>query len=473
MAAKPNVVVISLDSFRADMGGSGGKLAFVKTPNVDRLRAESVSFTRCFPEGLPTIPQRRCLFTGVRSFPWRFETPNEGLQPAGSGWHPVPHEHDTLAERLHDAGWLTAFISDTYHMFKPTMNFTRGFVSWDFIRGQENDPWQSGPYDRIDLAAHTPPGEASPAKHPTVAQYLLNSVGRRSEEDWQCARVFRAAAQWLENNRRNSPFFLWVDSFSPHELWDPPRHYADAYCPPKPGVKDYIYPLVFEKRFNQMTRDEIARAKALYFGLVTFVDRWIGHLLDALDVLRLWDDTIVVFVADHGSEVMDKGRFGKAADSLYPYNTQVPWFIRHPDGPRGAACEAWTQSQDFLPTLLHLLGVQHPPLDGYNVWPGAPPARDHVVTGWGQFACVRDDKWSVILNVTAPDFEKTARVYDLKADSDETKDVAAQHPETVKQALVRIAAFAGPLPLKYRQYKQRAVGRTMRSFAPMRFEKNA
>lgn len=98
---KPNVIVICVDTFRADMGGSGGRLGFVRTPHVDRLRSESVAFTRCFGEGEPTIPVRRCLFTGVRSFPWRFETENEGLQPAGSGWHPIPHEHDTRAERLH------------------------------------------------------------------------------------------------------------------------------------------------------------------------------------------------------------------------------------------------------------------------------------------------------------------------------------------------------------------------------------
>jgi arylsulfatase A-like enzyme len=472
---KPNVIVICVDTFRADLGDGGGKLGFVRTPNVDRLRAESVAFTRCFGEGEPTIPVRRCLFTGVRSFPWRFETANEGLQPAGSGWHPIPHEHDTLAERLHDAGWLTGFLADTYHMFKPTMNFTRGFVSWEFIRGQENDPWRSGPHARIDLAAHVPEGEASPALHPTVAQYLLNALGRRGEEDWQAAQLFRTAARWVEENRRNAPFFLWIDSFSPHELWDPPRHYADAYCPPKPGVKDYIYPQVFHGKERQMTLDEAARCKALYCGFVTFVDRWIGHLLAALDALRLWDDTIAIFLSDHGTELLDKGFFGKAPDRLYPYNTQLNWLIRHPAGPRGTTCDAWTQNQDFLPTLLALLGVPHPPLDGHNVWPTAlaeaPPIRDHVITGWGPNACVRDADLAVHLNATTPDFARSARVFDLRADPDETTDVATQHPDAVQQAVERLAAVTGPLPVTFTQYRQRHMGRTMRSFAPLRFRK--
>ncbi|MBM4082739.1 MAG: sulfatase, partial [Planctomycetes bacterium] len=195
----PNILVICIDSLRADCVGPGKRLGHVRTPNIDRLAAESVSFDRCFSEGLPTIQVRRCLFTGRRSYPFRQVVPCEGLQPQGPGWHPIAHDEPTLSERLHDAGYLTGFISDTYHMFKPAMNFTRGFISWQFIRGQENDPFRSGPFERINLAAHVPDGEASPAKHPTVAQYLLNALDRRGEEDWQCAQVFRAAARWLED----------------------------------------------------------------------------------------------------------------------------------------------------------------------------------------------------------------------------------------------------------------------------------
>ncbi|MCH8276947.1 MAG: sulfatase-like hydrolase/transferase [Bacteroidetes bacterium] len=171
-----NVIVICCDTFRAYIVGDGKKLSFVRTPNLDDLAAESVVFDRCFAEGLPTIPVRRCVFTGKRSFPWRFGTENEGLQPAGAGWHPIPHELDTLAEILHDAGYATGLVSDLYHMFKPTMNFTRGFLSWRFVRGQENDGYRSGPLSRIDLAAHTPEDNPDPADYTTVAQYLLNML---------------------------------------------------------------------------------------------------------------------------------------------------------------------------------------------------------------------------------------------------------------------------------------------------------
>ncbi len=467
-----NVVVISVDTFRADMGGSGGKLSFVNTPNVDRLRDESVSFTRCFGEGEPTIPVRRCLFTGKRSYPWRFDTPNEGLQPSGHGWHPIPHEMDTLAEVLHDAGWATGLVADTYHMFKPTMNLTRGFLSWQFIRGQENDGFRSGPLDDIDLAPHTPDGEDSAERHPTLAQYLLNARGRRSEEDWQAAQVFRASADWLRDNRSNKPFFLWVDSFSPHELWDPPRAYADAYCSPKPGVKDVIFPQVFGGDFSRMSADEIERSAALYYGFVTFVDRWIGHLLSTLDALALWDDTIVVFVTDHGTEIMDKGAFGKGPRRLHPYNTQMNWFIRHPDGPRGETCDAWTQNDDFFPTVLSMLDVAGPAGDGYNMWPVATgreqQRRDHAVTGWGHAACVRDGRWAIHFdNVTNASALATPRAYDLAADPEETTDVAELNTGAVATARDRLSARVGGLPAKFPQYTQRAAARSMRTHRPL------
>ena len=468
-----NAIVICVDTLRADLGGAGGKLSFVQTPHLDRLREESVSFTQCYGEGEPTIPVRRCLFTGHRSFPWRFDTPNEGLQPASLGWHPIPHHQDTLAEILHDHGWLTALVADTYHMFKPAMNFTRGFVSWQFIRGQENDPFRSGPYDQIDLTPYTPDGDHSPARHPVLAQYLLNSVGRTGEEQWHAAQVFRTAARWLEQNRANSPFCLWIDSFSPHELWDPPRHYADAYCAPVPGGKEIIFPGAFRGDVAGTSAAEQERCKALYCGFVTFVDRWIGHLLAAVDSLRMWDDTVVVLISDHGTELLDKGSFGKSEHRLHPYNTRLNWLLRHPDGPRGVTCPAWTQNDDFFPTLLSLLGVETGATAGHDVWPlvtdPSRAKRDHVVTGWGEQACVRDERWAVHLTVTAPDVARTARVYELDRDPDEEWDVAGAHPAVVAAAIQRLERVAGPVPLRFTQYHQRAHGRTMRSFAPLRF----
>jgi len=476
---KPNLIVICCDTFRADIIGKGQPLSFVRTPNLDRLAAESVSFSRCYPEGLATIPVRRCFFTGVRSFPWRFDTPCEGMHMrVAGGWHPIPHEHDTMAEILHDHGYMTGFIADTFHMFKPSCNFTRGFLSWELLRGHENDMVRTGPMDRIDLAAHVPEDQATVQRHPTLAQYLLNAIDRSYEEDFYAAKVFRSASRWVEDNRGAAPFFLWIDSFSPHELWDPPRYYADAYFR-DPSVKDYILPQVVNGLKNR-TEADIERTKALYYGFVTFVDRWIGHLFATLDAAGLWDDTIVMFVSDHGTELMDKGQFSKTAHKLHPYMTRLNWIIRHPDGPRGAVCDEWTQSHDFFPTALKLLGLESEQAEGADVWPaavgaaGATPVRDYVTTAARAFACVRDERFAVHLDTSKLRQEAVSAVYDLQADPDETRNVADQHPEAAEAGLRRTEDLAGPLPVEFRGYTPRYVGprgfnaRILNTFAEIR-----
>ena len=475
---KPNLIVICLDTFRADIVGNDQPLSFVQTPNIDRLAEQGVSFTRCYAEGLATLQVRRCLFTGVRSFPWRFDTPSEGMNMrTGYGWHPIPHEHDTMAEVLHDAGYFTGMVADTFHMFKPACNYHRGFLSWEFIRGHENDMLRTGPLDRIDLAAHVPEKQATIARHPTAAQFLLNALDRSYEEDYYAAKVFRSATKYVEDNRRNQPFFLWIDSFSPHELWDPPRYYADAYFR-DPSVKDYILPQVVNG-LEGRTEADIERTKALYYGFVTFVDRWIGHLFHTLDAMRLWNGTIVMLVSDHGTELMDRGRFSKAADRLYLFTTRMNWIVRHPDGPRGVKCDAWVQDQDFFPTAMNMLGVEHDAEDGCDVWPiathNANSVRDYVTTACRMSACVRDVDFAVHLEVDKPADQAITHVFNLRADPAETEDVRSQHPEAAKRAVERVEALTGPLPYESHEYEPRTKlhgrfnMRCMNAFAPIRF----
>ena len=214
-------------------------------------------------------------------------------------------------------------------MFKPTMNYSRGFCTYDFVRGQETDNWRGGTVEMIEdrLRRHT--RDLSGWHAMGLIQYLWNQRGREREEDYQCARVFRSAQQWLQDNAAHAPFFLWIDSFDPHEPWDPPTSYTDhyyAYEHPDQGL-DFIYP-----NNRDATPAEIERTKALYCGEVTFVDKWVGAFLDTVDDLKLWDDTIVVLTSDHGTELMDHGQFGKGPDEMHPFSTQIPLYVRHPDG---------------------------------------------------------------------------------------------------------------------------------------------
>ncbi len=349
-----NCVVICCDTFRWDMVGH----PVVRTPSVGRLAREGVTFGNAFGEGLPTIQARRTMFTGRYSFPWQLEMGSRGLSPAIPGWHRIPDEQTTLAEFLYEQGVVTGFVGDTYHMFKPTQNFMRGFCSWDFIRGQEGDPVRSGPLSAVDVSPYHPEGKNDLSLWPTLTQYLLNMLDRQTEEDYLTPRVFRRASRWLEENRENAPWFLWVDSFAPHERWDPPMEFADAYFVSE-GVRNYIQPQLINDKAPSPA--EIERTKALYYGYVTFVDKWIGAFLDKLEQMHLLDETAVIFTSDHGTELWEHGRFGKGGDRLLGYNTRIPLVVRLPGEKEPGSVRAdLVQHQDLFPTICRLLGIERP-----------------------------------------------------------------------------------------------------------------
>jgi arylsulfatase A-like enzyme len=222
-----NVVVICLDTLRADLIHHLGA-AHMRTPTLDAMARDGVWFDHAYAEALPTIPARRSLFTGIRGFPWRWTIDATGSSPAAPampGWHAVPPHQLTLAERLVRAGYATGFFADTYHMFKPTMNFTRGFMAWEFVRGQEADPYRLGtvaqlPLDQFTRRTGEPPW--------LLCQWLWNVQDRRSEEDFTFAQCIRKAIRFVDDSRELHPFFLWIDSFEAHEPWHPPLEYADA-----------------------------------------------------------------------------------------------------------------------------------------------------------------------------------------------------------------------------------------------------
>ena len=450
MKERMNLICICLDTFRADLIGPNKKFGFVKTPNLDRFMQKSITFERAFGEGQPTLQMRRAFFTGRRSFPWRFNFDRRGLWHHAAGWHKIPPDQDTLAEILLRHGYYTGLISDTYHIFKPTLNYTRGFVTYEFIRGQESDNWRPGNLNMVkdELAKYVKDPSNPP---PVLVQYLLNVRDRRDEEDYFCAQVFSKAARWLEDSLENQPFFLWIDSFDPHEPWDPPREYADMYCPNYTGI-DYI----LGRPPKDATPEEIERVKALYFGEVTLVDKWLGVFLEKIDDLGLWDNTIVMILSDHGTELMDHVRFGKGPEELHPFNTRIIWMIYHPDGPHGKTIEAFVQGHDVFPTALELLGIPCPQVDGVSVWPlvtdERDKVRDYVVIGWagwrigpaGGRASVRTDEWNYVVTI---DREDKGELYHLPSDPEEKHNVVEEYPEIANKLKAKIEALIGqPLP---------------------------
>jgi arylsulfatase A-like enzyme len=389
-----NVLAICADTFRADHLGCYGN-EWIETPNLDTLAEGAFLFEQAYAEGLPTLPARRIFFTGQRLFPRWKAIPHKGdplsFQPA---WHAIPEPEVTLAERLAEAGVTCGFITDVYHYFKPTGNFHRGFHSYEFIRGQEADRYVSGPKERLARAswATESPGEFALSSLPVgQRQYLLNTAQRQREEDYFAAQVMVRAARWLEDNRDNRPFFLWVDCFDPHEPWDPPPYDVDRY-----HIGDRDPHLIFapSSSIDGFSPQEIEQTRALYAGEVTLVDRWIGHLFHRLADLGLTDDTAILFTSDHGTLLGEWGAVHKKPWGLVQPQTRLPLILRAPHTQTSAKrINEYVSAIDVAPTILSLLGRPVPePIEGRNLLDiagGKAKGYDAVVSAYGPYASVR------------------------------------------------------------------------------------
>ncbi len=427
-----NVIVIVLDSLRADhVGAYGGT---VQTPHMDRLAAESALFENAYAENLPTFPCRTAWWTGQFLFPSR-------------GWTPLKESDRTLAEALYSQGMRSALISDTYHFHKPAYNPGRGFDTVEFIRGQEYDPWVVTPV-AVDLDRfHRLRGDASDDRWKSCfTQYLRNRTRFETEEDHCAPRTFAAAMQWLERvaSHQQDDLFLWLDSFSPHEPWDPPEPYRSQYDPDYTG-QELIDPVPGAVE-GYLTPAEVRHTHALYCGVVTLVDTWMGRLLDKLKALGLWDNSLIMVMSDHGEPFGEHGIIRKAGAWNHDYLTRIPWIIRHPEGlGAGQRFSGFAQPPDLLPTILDALGLETDlPLQGSSLMPvlrGERAAvRDFAVSGWhNRQWSIRTEEWAFFLDVGAG---LPHRLYHRQQDPAEREDLVAREPDVADRLELRLRRFA-------------------------------
>src|SRR5438034_1038375 len=283
--------MIVADTFRRDHLGAYGN-STIRTPHLDRLAASSIVFDQHRISSFPTMPARADFLTGRFSFTFM-------------GWEPLPPELDTLPAMLSRAGYLTMGVVDTPFFIRDGYGYDRGFDDFIWVRGQGDD---TRPEERADARALW-----------------------RTERDRLVARTMTAADSWLERHH-DKPFFLYVDTWDPHEPWDPPDYYSKLYQPDFQGPA--LYPAYAKWKDAGLTRDQVDTAHAAYCGKVTMVDRWIGMLLNKLEVLGIADNTIVVFTSDHGHYFGEHEYFGKAEwihdpDAVLSADADVPtWFSK-------------------------------------------------------------------------------------------------------------------------------------------------
>ncbi len=442
-----NVILVILDSFRKDHIGAYGN-PWIRTPNLDALGDESLRFTRAYPESIPTICARRSIYTGMRTWPFRNWVPQKGETYFPAGWQRIPENETTLTEVLKPEGYNTVLITDTQHEFKASMNFQRGFDVFDFIRGQERDHYRSTySISEKQVNRYTVSGNDGSMRD-KVRQYLANTRYRKGEEDYFSPQVFTRSGEYLELAREAQPFFLVVDSFDPHEPWDPPEKYvnmySDGYDGPEPIVPNYT-------KDDWITDTELERMKALYAGEVTMVDHWLGNFLNRMDDLGLSENTLLMVVADHGVALGEHGYTGKPYPALYPELTDIPFFIRHPEGKgAGKTSDFYASIHDIAPTVLSLLGIEQlAEMNGQDISPileGGQPAEDrpHFTLGYDNYVWARDDQYIM----TARNDRTEEKLFDLNLDPDMKKDIAGSNSDVVKHMFddYVLADAGGSLP---------------------------
>ena len=438
-----NIILVVFDSLRKDSINVLGAPPWgrVQTPHFDAFAAESLTATRMYPESLPTLPTRRALYTGKRVYPFHnADFRLKGDFVGAPGWGPIPEEQDTLAELLYEGGYRTGLIADVYHMFKPSKNYTRGFEQWSFLRGQECDPGRSGPRLTEEEMAHwLPPGLDRPKSLWFMQNCLTNLRDRRHEEEYFSPKVLREAAIWLEQNRDAENFFLTVESFDPHEPWLVPQHYRKMYLEEDgPEQVDSRYGM------HDMSDYLLSRTQANYSGSVTQCDRWFGFLMEAVRVLGLLDNTMIILTTDHGHSIGDRGYMGKRGYPSAPEVYDVPLMIRFPGAEHaGTTTDMFLNHTDISAEILNQAGVEPKyELDGKpfldDAIAGKSGDRDHVTVGWGSTPTVITDKWWFNSKVDSTGM----LLHDLTADDPYAQNLADQNADVAASLFAKAQADA-------------------------------
>jgi arylsulfatase A-like enzyme len=440
----PNLLLVIIDSIRADHLGSYGRRN-AHTPNLDALARESLRFTHVYPEAFPTGPARATIYGGRRIFPfagWREPPPD---MPGTPGWQDIPVQN--LVTTLRAAGWFTGLAVDTPWVLVPSQKpFQQALHRYVPIPGQTGTVTKPASLiSDAELARHVPPKILDSSSAGKMRQYLANQVGRRSEADYLPAKVFSAGMRLLEQcDRQRKPFALMLDCFDPHEPWDPPARYIKLHGGSLDRAWDPGTVLNGTTATNGLSPADVAQMKALYRAELSMSDHWFGNFMQRLHDLKLERETLILFLSDHGFLLGERGYVAKMATQCHPELIHVPLMIRSPDG-RGAGrtTDYFTQTQDVATTLLHAGTVRRPDfMDGQDLLPllDGPRGkrrlakRTYVTGAYSSIVFARDRRWSYMGDNQNSD----PQLFDHRHDPHELNDLAAARPERTRRMYDRM-----------------------------------
>jgi len=409
LGQRPNVVLIFADDQgTVDLGCYGSK--DLHTPNLDKLAGEGVRFTQFYVAAPVCSPSRAALLTG--RYPQRAQL--AGNTSSSKGHAGMPASQVTIAEMMKSAGYATGHVGKWHLGYTPdTMPNGQGF---DYSFGH-----MGGCIDNYShfFYWHGP---------------NCHDLWRNGKEIWQDGEFFGdlmvdECKQFIDKNKTN-PFFLYWAINMPH------------------------YPLQGKDKWRKKYA-HLDSPRDKYAAFVSTMDEMIGDVVKHLEALGLCDDTLIIFLSDHGHSVEVRTFSGGGSSgpyrghkfTLWEGGIRVPCIISWPGKlPQNVTRDQVAISIDWLPTIAHYCGVKLPnrKIDGLNIAPVIASERTpspHKTTHWeiGRHWAVRQGKWKLVHN--GPKTEHDGRsipkvkdfLSDMTADITETKNIADKHPDIVRK----------------------------------------
>lgn len=447
-ADRPNILFIYTDQQRAD--SLGVVSPWMKTPHLDRLAREGVTYTNCFSVSPTCIPARFSLLTG--------RYPHElGVWENSAVTFPL--ELPNWVRELRMNGYRTKLIG-TSHL-RPILagahlNENRAFLNAVGFEDVEEigGPRASRTTESTMTEAWRDAGVLDAFRADLSARYEMKPLAVRPSplglEHHYDTYVGRRASECIRNYGHAEPWFLWVGFAGPHEPWDTPAPFNTLYDPesvplPKPRF-DYLpasEPLLRRLRHSaKLGAGELKAAHALradYAGAVSLIDMQVGSLLGALESRDWLSNTMIVFTSDHGEMNGDFGLIYK--ETFFNEVVRVPLIVRDPRRRKASVVSTPVESIDVGATLLSLAGRS----------PLASPAeplpienaedRTRKKTGalseYAEELMIVVDGWKLAVNRSGHPY----LLFDLERDPDELRNLAGA-PEWQTKTNELIACLA-------------------------------
>jgi arylsulfatase A-like enzyme len=400
---RPNVLLVSLDSLRADHVHCYG-YERETSPTMDRLAAEGIRFANAISTSSWTLPTHLTMFTSRYQTAHGVTVDTLTLNPA------IP----TLGEIMKAGGYSTA-----------------GFISGPYVAGHYG--YKRGMDTYVDLSQgydHRAEARA------TIASPAINDH----------------AMEWLAAHK-DEPFFLFLHYFDIHYDFIPPPPYDSMFDPDYTGSMDGTRFIERKDVHPRMDPRDLEHIKALYDGEIRFTDEHVGRILDRLRDYGLLDNTLVILVSDHGDEFFEHGNKGHHR-TVYDEVLRIPFLIRLPDGASaGTVVEEQASLVDVMPTILGYVGLAGPAgMEGRNlidIAGGADADRDAIYAefydkrGFNLQVARRTPTTKVIQHfnrITHPSSDPV-ELYDVARDPNENDDLHGSEPERERAELDLLGAW--------------------------------